>query len=190
MKAVWFEKHGRASDVLQYGEMPQPSPGPGDVRVKVYASGVNKADTKERQPETAQPMVFPRVIPHQDGSGVIDAVGEGVSRARIGERVWLFEAQRGRPFGTAAEYVVLPARNASSLPSGTTFREGACLGIPAMTAHRCLFQDGAVRMAVSAPSAEFGRQFRGGGRNCGSLGLGRGGAGRRGARARAGDTTQ
>jgi NADPH:quinone reductase len=145
MKAVWFEKYGRAFDVLQYGEMPQPTPGPGEVRVEVHASGVNRADTKERQPETAQPMLFPRVIPHQDGAGVIDAVGVGVSRARIGERVWLFEAQRGRPFGTAAEYVVLPERNAISLPCGTTFGEGACLGIPAMTAHRCLFQDGAIR---------------------------------------------
>jgi NADPH:quinone reductase len=145
MKAVWFETNGRAADVLQYGEMPRPSPAAGEVRVKVYASGVNRADTKERAGGDGQTMAYPRVIPHQDGAGVIDDVGDGVPRARVGERVWLFEAQRGRPFGTAAEYIVVPARNAVRLPSETTFREGACLGIPAMTAHRCLFQDGPIK---------------------------------------------
>jgi NADPH2:quinone reductase len=144
LKAIWYERNGTAEEVLQFGDMPAPAPGPGDVRVKLVASGVNKADTKMREGAQGQTMPFPRIIPHQDGAGVIDAVGAGVTQARIGQRVWLFEAQINRPSGTAAEYVVVPESNAAPLPPNSTFQEGACLGIPAMTAHRCLFQDGPI----------------------------------------------
>lgn len=140
MKAVWFERNGPA-EVMQVGEMPEPQPGPGEVRVKVVTSGVNPSDWKRRLGATA-PMAFPRVIPHQDGAGVIDRVGEGVPASRLGERVWLFEAQFGRPFGSAAEYTAQPSGHAVRMPDSITFEQGACLGVPAMTAHRCLFADG------------------------------------------------
>jgi NADPH2:quinone reductase len=115
------------------------------VRVNVALSGINPSDTKGRgtwRGQTAMP--FPRIIPHQDGSGVIDAVGADVPASRVGERVWLYEAQRGRAFGTAAEYVVLPSAHAVRLPDGVSFIDAACLGVPAMTAHRCLFADGPI----------------------------------------------
>ena len=140
MRAVWYERNGPA-EVMEFGEMPEPEPGPGEVRVRMVTSGVNPSDWKRRAGVT-QPLAFPRVIPHQDGAGVIDRVGPGVAASRLGERVWLFEAQFGRPFGTAAEYTVQPAGHAVTLPAGVTFAEGACLGVPAMTAHRCLFADG------------------------------------------------
>ena len=140
MKAVWFEQNGPAQ-VMQVGEMPEPEPGPGEVRIKVISSGVNPSDWKRRL-GTTSPMAFPRVIPHQDGAGVIDRVGPGVPASRIGERVWLFESQFGRPFGTAAEYTVQPSGHAVAMPDSISFEQGACLGVPAMTAHRCLFADG------------------------------------------------
>jgi NADPH2:quinone reductase len=143
MRAVWYERQGSAAEVLQAGQMPVPSPGPGEVRVRVHASGVNPSDTYGRAGRFA-PMQFPRVVPHQDGAGVIDAVGAGIPPARVGERVWVFEATWGRPFGTAAEYVVVPAGRAVRLPDGVTYAEGACLGVPALTAHRCVFADGPV----------------------------------------------
>ena len=142
MKAVWYEHNGPA-DVLVYGEMPNPEPGPGEVRVRVITSGVNPSDWKRRQGLTNQ-IEHPRVIPNQDGAGVIDAVGAGVLESRLGERVWLFESQFGRPFGTGAEYTVQPARHAVHLPDNTNFDAGAGLGVPAMTAHRCVFADGPV----------------------------------------------
>ena len=140
MRAVWYEQNGPA-EVMQGGEMPDPEPGPGEVRVRVVTSGVNPSDWKRRAGVT-QPLAFPRVIPHQDGAGVIDRVGPGVPEARLGERVWLFESQFGRPYGTAADYTVQPAAHAVALPAAVTFDQGACLGVPAMTAHRCLFADG------------------------------------------------
>ena len=146
MKAVWFERNGPA-EVMQVGEMPEPEPGPGEVRIRVITSGVNPSDWKRRLGTTA-PMAFPRVIPHQDGSGVIDRVGEGVPASRVGERVWLFESQFGRPFGTAAEYTVQPSGHAVRMPDYITHEQGACLGVPAMTAHRCLFADGPVEGTV------------------------------------------
>ena len=142
MRAVWYERNG-PSDVLRVGEMPDPEPGPGEVRVRIVSSGVNPSDWKRRMGLTI-PINFPRVIPHQDGAGVIDRVGAGVPETRIGERVWLYEAQTGRPFGTAADYTVQPAGRVIPLPSNTSFDEGACLGVPAMTAHRCVFSDGPV----------------------------------------------
>jgi len=142
MKAVWYEQNGGA-EILQYGDMPDPEPGPSEVRVRVATSGVNPSDWKRRQGLTAQ-IGFPRVIPNQDGAGVIDAVGDGVDSSRIGERVWLFEAQFGRAFGTGAEYTVQPAGHAVRLPDNTDFATAAGLGVPAMTAHRCVFSDGPV----------------------------------------------
>ena len=142
MKAVWYEQNGPA-DVLQVGEMADPQPGPGEVKVRVVSSGVNPSDWKRRQGLTRR-IDFPRVIPNQDGAGIIEQVGERVPESRTGERVWLFEAQNNRPFGSAAEYTVQPAGHAVLLPGNTTFTEGACLGVPAMTAHRCVFADGPV----------------------------------------------
>jgi NADPH2:quinone reductase len=145
MRAAWYERKGPAREVLQVGEVPTPEAGPGEVRVRVHVSGVNPSDTKNRggwRGNVAMP--FPRIIPHQDGAGVIDQVGDGVSPARVGERVWLYEAQLGRPFGTAAEYVTLPSANAVPLPDATSFAEGACLGVPALTAHYAVFADGPV----------------------------------------------
>jgi NADPH2:quinone reductase len=145
MRAVWYERKGPAREVLEVGEMPEPHAAPGEVRVRVRASAVNPSDTKGRggwRGNVAMP--FPRIVPHQDGAGVVDETGDGVPPERVGERVWLYEAQWRRPFGTAAEYVVVPAEKAVPLPDATSFEEGACLGIPAMTAHRCVFADGGV----------------------------------------------
>lgn len=145
MKAAFYERRGPARDVLQLGEMPDPEPGPGELRVKVIVSAVNPSDTKGRNTFRGMTqMAFPRVIPHQDGAGVIDRVGKGVDAARLGERVWLYMCQRGRPFGTAAEYTVVPAERAVRLPAGASFADGASLGIPAMTAHYALFSDGPI----------------------------------------------
>ena len=142
MKAVWYERNGDA-EILEYGEMPDPEPGPGEVLVRVVTSGVNPSDWKRRQGLTNQ-IEFPRVIPNQDGAGVIEALGPGVPQSRIGERVWLFESQFSRPFGTGAEYTVQPAGHTVPLPETTGFAMGAGLGVPAMTAHRCVFADGPV----------------------------------------------
>jgi NADPH2:quinone reductase len=146
MHAVWFEKKGSAHEVLAKGEMPDPQPGAGDVRVRVHVSGVNPSDTKTRSGFRGQnKMEFPRIIAGQDGAGVIDRVGPGVPETRIGERVWIYEAYRGRPFGTGAQYCVVPAHHAVKLPDSTDFDTGAGLGVPAMTSHRCLFADGGIQ---------------------------------------------
>ncbi len=142
MRAAWYEKNGTAAEVLRVGKMPIPEPGPGEVRVRIVASGLNPTDVKSRG--GSRPMGFPRVVPHQDGAGVIEKVGRGVPASRVGERVWLYIVQWQRAWGTAAEYTVVPARLAVTLPANTTFAEGACLGIPAVTAHRCLFADGPI----------------------------------------------
>jgi len=146
VRAVYYERKGPAPQVLVAGELPEPRPAPGEVRVKLQVSGINPTDTKLRGGwDGAMEMPFARVIPHQDGAGVIDQVGAGVPQARIGERVWIYEAQRGRAFGTAAEYVAIPSGNAVPLPGSASFETGACLGIAGMTAHRCLFQDGGIQ---------------------------------------------
>jgi len=145
MKAAFYERKGPPAEVLQLGELQIPAPGPGEVLVAVHASGVNPSDTKARGGARGNvAMPFARIVPHQDGAGVIEAVGEGVPASRIGERVWLYEAQLGRALGTAAEYVALPAHQAVPLPGSVSFAEGACLGVPALTAHRCVFADGPV----------------------------------------------
>ncbi len=144
MQAAWYERQGAAKEVIQYEKIPIPQPSEGEVKVKVFASGVNPSDTKVRSGWGGIRQSFPRIIPHQDGAGVIESVGEGVSKDRIGERVWLYEAQQKRAFGTAAEYAIAPNQQAVILPDNTSFVEGACLGVPAMTAHRAVFADGAI----------------------------------------------
>jgi len=141
MKAYWYESAGAAADVLEYGDIDTPEPGRGEVRVKIAVSAINPTDWKRRQigRELAQ---FPRIIPNNDGSGTIDAIGPDVDPARIGERVWIFGAQAMRPMGTAAEHCVLPSRQALYLPDAQSFEDGACLGVPVVTAHRGLFADG------------------------------------------------
>ena len=141
MRAIWYEANGPAEQVLILGELPDPLPGPGEVRVALRASGINPSDVKARA-GVRGPMPFARIIPHSDGAGVIDAVGTGVSAGRIGERVWLWNAAWQRPNGTCAELVCLPAAQAVPLPANTGWDAGACLGIPASTAAHALFADG------------------------------------------------
>jgi len=133
MRAAFYERNGTAREVLQVGEVDTPRPGPDEVRVKLVTSGVNPSDVKSRQ-GTTRKIAFPRVIPHSDGAGVIDEVGNGVAKSRIGERVWVWNGQWKRAFGTAAEFIVLPTAQAVALPKNVSFDAGACLGIPAMTA--------------------------------------------------------
>lgn len=137
MRAAYYEKNGPARAVLHVGEVETPLPGPGEVRVKLKASGVNPSDVKSRT-GTTRKIAYPRVIPHSDGAGEIDMVGDGVPATRVGERVWTWNAQWKRPFGTCAEYVVLPTALAVRLPAHVGFAEGACLGIPAMTAQHAV----------------------------------------------------
>src|SRR5256885_11734865 len=144
MLASWYERPGPAAEVLQVGEMAEPEPGPGELRVRVALSGVNPGDTKKRGGWTGSGIPFPRIVPHSDGSGVIDAVGQGVDRSRIGQRVWVYGAQSYRPFGTAAQRTVVPAEQAVPLPDEVSDEIGACLGIPGVTAHRAVFGDGSV----------------------------------------------
>lgn len=144
MKAAYYDRQGDAREVLTIGEVETPRPGPSEVRVRIYVSGVNPTDIKARTGFSAA-MAYPKIIPHQDGAGIIDAVGDEVSADRLGERVWVFEAQYGKASGTAAEYVVVPASNAVPLPDNVSFEVGASLGIPAITAYRCLFADGDIQ---------------------------------------------
>ena len=143
MKAAWFEEYGAAREVLVVGDWPTPRPGPGEVLVRLYSSSVNPSDVKKRA--GLQPALDEGpVIPHSDGAGVVEVVGEGVTKRHVGERVWVYQAQFRRRFGTAAQYVALPETRVVSLPDNAGFDVGACLGIPVMTAHRCVFADGPV----------------------------------------------
>jgi len=148
MRAVFYERTGPASDVLHLEEIATPIPGPGEVRVKVSWSGVNPADVKARAGLRTKTLPFPRIVPHSDGSGVIDQVGPNVPSTRIGERVWIWNAAWMRPFGTAAQYIVLPSEQVVLLPDKTDLAAGACLGIPALTAYRTVTVDGALRIKV------------------------------------------
>ena len=143
MKAALYEATGPARDVLKVTEVERPEPGPGEVRVRVEVSGINPTDVKSRSGATPRPIDGFQ-IPGQDGAGVIDALGAGVDPARVGERVWLFLAAAGRRWGTAAEWTVVPAVHAVPLPAGVSMELGATLGVPAITAHRCVFADGPV----------------------------------------------
>ena len=144
MRAVWYERLGPAHEVLEAGEIPDPQPGPGEVRVRIAYSGVNPSDVKRRAGSNVAAMPFPRVIPDMDGSGVIDRTGPGVDERRVGERVWLHSTQWKRAFGTGAEYAVTPAGRAIALPKNVSLEAAASLGVPAMTAHRAVFGPGPV----------------------------------------------
>lgn len=141
MRAMAYETAGPERGRIREVELPDPEPGPGEVRVRVVVSGVNPTDWKARdKPSGSRP--WSQQVPGQDGAGVIDRVGSGVDRARLGERVWLHLAAHGHRFGTAAELVCLPERKVIRLPDGPSLDFGAGLGVPALTAHRCLFADG------------------------------------------------
>ncbi|MDX3798564.1 NADPH:quinone reductase [Streptomyces sp. AK04-3B] len=156
MLASWYDAQGRATEVLQVGELPDPAPGPGEVRVRVTVSGVNPGDTKKRTGWTGSGMPYPRVIPHSDAAGVIDAVGYGVDERRGGQRVWVYGAQSYRAFGTAAQYTVVPAGLAVPLPDHLSDDLGASLGIPGITAHRSVFADGPVEGKVVLVNGALG----------------------------------
>lgn len=145
MRAVWYDRTGPAREVLTLGERPTPTPGPREVLIRVRASGVNPSDAGMRGGR-AGPMAYPRITPNSDGTGVVEAAGALVPPGLIGQRVWFYNGQRnGRAFGSAAEYIELDAELVRELPDGVGFAEGATLGIPAMTAHVCLFMAGPVQ---------------------------------------------
>jgi NADPH:quinone reductase len=148
MRAAWYERTGPAREVLQVGELPVPEPGPGEVRVRLTRSGINPGDVKKRQGWLGGGMRYPRVVPHSDGAGVVDAAGPGVDPARTGRRVWVYGAQSYRPFGTAAGFTCVPEDLAVDLPEAVADGLGAALGIPGITAHRAVFGDGPVRGRV------------------------------------------
>ena len=139
MRAMVYRESG-GSDVISLEDRPIPEPGPGEVRVQVHVSGVNPTDWKSRQGAGASSATASSAgqVPNQDGAGVIDAVGPDVDLARVGQRVWVWEAAWQRSEGTAQEYLSIPARQAVALPDAASFDLGASLGIPALTAHRCL----------------------------------------------------
>jgi NADPH:quinone reductase len=144
MRAAWYEKQGAARDVLTVGEMPDPIPAAGEVRIRIVASGINPGDIKKRQDAFGYGMAYPRVIPHSDGAGRVDQLGDGVSSEWLGRSVWCYGAQSYRPFGTAAEFTVIPVEQAVPLPENVTMDQGACLGIPGITAHRAVHVAGSV----------------------------------------------
>jgi NADPH:quinone reductase len=144
MTAAWYEKQGPAREVLVVGEMPDPRPAPGEVRIRIAASGINPGDLKKRQDSFGLGMTYPRVIPHSDGAGHVDEVGEGVPSDWVGKAVWCYGAQSYRPFGTAAEFTVVPLDHVAPLPENVSPDQGACLGIPGITAHRAVHVGGDV----------------------------------------------
>ena len=126
MKAAWYERQELAREVLTVGDMPDPSPGPGEVRIRIGASGINPGDIRKRQDDFGYGMPYPRVIPHSDGAGQVDQVGDGVSSPWLGKPVWCYGAQSYRPFGTAADFTVVPAAQAVPLPANVTVERSAC----------------------------------------------------------------
>jgi NADPH:quinone reductase-like Zn-dependent oxidoreductase len=144
MHAAWFEKFGAANEVLTLGEIAKPEAAAGEVLIRMKTTGVNPSDVKKRAGAFPDLLDAGLVVPHSDGAGVIESVGEGVSPQRVGERVWVYQAQFGRRFGSAAQYLAIDATRAAFLPESTSFEVGACLGIPVMTSHRCVFSDGPV----------------------------------------------
>lgn len=142
MRSAWYEKNGPAAEVLRVGELPDPEPGPGEVRIRLHASAVNPSDVKARA--GSRPIRWPKLIPNSDGAGVIDMTGPSFSAWHPGARVWVYNCQWDRAFGTSAQYITLPISLVVPLPDRVSFEQGACLGIPVMTAHRCLFADGPI----------------------------------------------
>jgi NADPH:quinone reductase len=167
MIAAWYDRQGPAAEVLRVGDLPAAEPGAGEVRVRLTLSGPNPGDMKKRHGWLGSAMAFPRIVPHSDGAGVIEAVGPGGDPARAGERVWVYGAQSYRPFGTAAQSTVVPDALAVGLPDAVSDELGACLGIPGITAHRAVFADGpvagqtvlvhGVRGSVSSLAAQLAR---------------------------------
>ena len=145
MLAAYYEQTGPAARVLHLAEVPTPEPAAGEVRVRLQWSGVNPSDVKSRAGLRSKVLAFPRIIPHSDGMGVIDAVGAGVDASRIGQRVWVWNAAWGRPFGTAAQFITLPQAQAVALPDGVSAEAAACFGIPAMTALHAVRCNGGVQ---------------------------------------------
>jgi NADPH2:quinone reductase len=152
MRAAYYDKNGSARDVLSLGEIDTPKPGPGEVLVRLKTSGVNPSDVKSREGRTRK-IAFPRVIPHSDGAGDIEAVGDGVSKSRVGERVWTWNGQWKRAFGTCADYIVLPAALAVKMPDHVSYEAGACLGIPAMTAYHAVAVAGTAKTVLVSGGA-------------------------------------
>jgi NADPH:quinone reductase len=144
MRAAWYERQGPAQEVLTVGEMPDPIPGAGEVRIRIAASGINPGDVKKRGNTFSYGMPYPRVIPHSDGAGRIDKIGSGVPSEWLGRPVWCYGAQSYRPFGTAAEFTVVPLELVAPLPENVAMEQGACLGIPGITAHRAVHVAGSV----------------------------------------------
>jgi NADPH2:quinone reductase len=167
MIAAWYDRQGPAAEVLRVGDLSTVEPGRGEVRVRLTLSGANPGDIKKRQAWLGSPMAFPRIVPHSDGAGAVEAVGPGGDPARVGQRVWVYGAQSYRPFGTAAQTTVVPEALAVELPDAVSDELGACLGIPGITAHRAVFADGpvagqtvlvhGVRGAVSSLAAQLAR---------------------------------
>jgi NADPH2:quinone reductase len=144
MKAAWYEKQGPPREVLIVGDMPDPIPAPGEIRIRIAASGINPGDVKKRQDTFGIGMPYPRVIPHSDGAGRVDQLGAGVPSEWMGRSVWCYGAQSYRPFGTAAEFTVVPVDQVAPLPEKVPTERGACLGIPGITAHRAVHVAGSV----------------------------------------------
>ena len=166
MRAAWYEKQGPARDVLVVGEMPDPRPEAGEVRIRIAASGINPGDIKKREDSFGLGMPYPRVIPHSDGAGVVDLVGDGASAEWVGRRVWCYGAQSYRPFGTAAEFTIVPLDHIAPLPENVSPEKGACLGIPGITAHRAVHVGGEVRGSNSVGSRRGRRCWYVRGRAC------------------------
>ena len=186
MKAVWYSQNGAAADVLTHGDLPTPEPGPGEVRVKLASSGVNPSDVKSRQ---SRPLAGAKIIPHSDGAGVIDAVGNGVDRQRIGQRVWVWNGQWQRAWGTACEYIALPQAHAVALPEHIDFASAACFGIPALTAIQAIHLAGNLNnktVLVTGASSAVGHYASQLAKRAGARVLGTVGSAARGAHAHAG----
>jgi NADPH2:quinone reductase len=147
MLAAYYTRQGPARDVLQFGEQPTPELGGGEVLVRLRTSGVNPSDWKVRRGGFNRPLIGPLIIPHSDGAGDIEAIGRNVSQSRIGERVWIWNGQWKRPFGTAAQFISIASEQAVRLPPHIDYSAGACLGIPALTAVQ------AVRLARLTPGS-------------------------------------
>ncbi|MEP3390356.1 MAG: NADPH:quinone reductase [Reichenbachiella sp.] len=157
MKAVWFKSFGSPKEVLEVGDWDKPTPKHGEVLVKVHASGVNPSDTKKRAGANPTLLDSGPVIPHSDGAGIIEAVGPGVPKTRVGERVWIYNGQYGRLEGTCAEYISVDSNTAVWMPDHVSFEVGALMGIPAMTAHRCVLADGDVSGQIILVTGGAGR---------------------------------
>lgn len=147
MKAAWYDAQGDAEKVIQVGSFDKPICGDNEVIVKIFASGINPSDVKRRMGSRGK-MEYPKIIPHSDGAGIIETIGKNIDPQRLGERVWVYNGQWNRPFGTAAEYISINQELAIHLPNNIDFEIGACLGIPAFTAHRAVFGEGTVTNKV------------------------------------------